>query len=144
MVFCLLLAYRYTNDLCILICTFINSNSLSLDYIDYFMHTTTLSVNQSIFGTSFLILIPFISLPCLTTLARISFTKLNRIDETDIFGFFFFLIFWPQRESLLCFTIKYDICSFFLIVLNHKQIPNIIKWFSASIMMTTWFSSLIY
>lgn len=125
MVFCLLLAYRYTNDLCVLICTFINSNSLSLDYIDYFMHTTTLSVNQSIFGTPFLILIPFISLPCLTTLARISFTKLNRIDETDIFGFFFFNLLTSKRKFAVFH--KYDICSFFLIVLNHKQIPNIIK-----------------
>ena len=94
----------------------INSNSLPLDYIGYFMYTIILSINHGIFGTSFLIfffefylfiflysrfllliyfihisfliLIPFISFPCFTTLARISFTKLNTTDVTEIFAVF--------------------------------------------------------
>ena len=58
------------------------------DYNGYFMFIIILSKNHDIFDTSFLILIRFISFSCFTTLIRISFTKLNKTDEKDIFAFF--------------------------------------------------------
>ena len=66
----------------------INSNNLPVDYKGYFMFIIILSINHGIFDTSFLILILFISFSCFTTLIRISFTKLHKTDEKDIFAFF--------------------------------------------------------